>query len=439
MLEINLWYHTSGKSKGAIKGPLISSLGSGNVGHINMVVTISEHQQESLQLKSLAQLQQDFADLGPKLINTITRKKTSPELDPELEVLNKLCDEIYHQTGYVKNKYQTQNAKALEFVQSFWPKNRPGRVKQLMGLLGFNVPGEFRTLQDDMILEAECITIYGKKILPKSQHFNAGIQTKQTLKALKKEQDILDKTIENIATELDLQLSKENELEGQLNKLEKLKSSVSHKLKEAKKNIRKADKDQSEFKDSLLQLAYLYKSTVILEIHQNNMAIDELENQLIDTKSNLVLLKQECIDTKKEFSDLEEKQAALEKQFTNEVSITGKSPDHTITLNLESGPGFYRLNEENILEAMLKRRSTPNFSIGKVNCAYVTKECIRKGITPQLKQKLKESGLPEKFFTVGRGTTPAGLFNWINKLNEHMVKINYPNQPAQNHGLSVKL
>lgn len=461
MIEVNIWVSTTVLFKRQIKhkffGPLLASESKGeNVGHVNLKVEIDERSKESFDF-----VEQHAAELGAK--------KTLRTISTPVTTANPMSSNI--ESSHLKPTM----VKSDVVAHSFWPDERPTKSETFKGK---GVKPKFKTHEDDMIAEdsltptsivhrssaLDTIDKEKKKDLDfvievsdLEVNFEKRMIFTEELKKLHLEKEDLIKQEKQLTNTHQIQLK---DLKKQLAKIEldlsKINSQITAtertvsylsklqnpdpKTKEQLSNLNikldKLKKDREPMLSSQLEIRDLMSKTELTyneDVQNLEKRLKKIETAIKHHEEDLIKL-----DTKingRDENDLKELQAearrrkeytSRKEQYVKSRDLTeGRHPDYTVSLpTAESGLPYY-VDEVKILKAMQEEREQ-NYSFLFNNCASSAKRCILKGIDDNLRAKLKETGLDDKFFRVSKVETCKSLRDWARTLDSKLTELNFP-------------
>ncbi|HAU1151458.1 TPA: hypothetical protein JBI12_05860 [Legionella pneumophila] len=459
MIEVNIWLSTAFLFKKRIKhkffGPLLASEDKGeNVGHVNFTIEIDERTKNSF----------DFIE------------QYGPELGAKRTLRAVPTQAITPSPPNIKSSHLIPTMVKSDVVShSFWPEGRPTKSETIKGK---GVKPKFKTHEDDMIAEdaVTAMTITHRKSaldeIDKEKKKNLDLRVEisdlevnleqrilfvDDLKKLQLEKDELIKQQKQLNNSHQTQLK---DLKGQLAKLELHLNKTNGQITATERTITYLNKLENPDPNTKTQLIELTEKLIKLKKELETTINSQHEISALISKSELtyhedmqqvekklqqveLAMNHRVEDLKKldikingrDERDLKELQeearrrkeyTSRKEQFIKSRDFTeGRHPDYSVTLpTVESGFAYY-VDEVKVLKAMQEERSQ-NYSFLFNNCASSAKRCLLAGINEELRGKLKETGLDNKFFEISKVETCKSLRDWARTLDSKLTELNFP-------------
>lgn len=461
MIEVNIWVSTTILFKRQIKhkffGPLLASESKGeNVGHVNLKVEIDERSKESFDF-----VEQHAAELGAK--------KTLRTISTPVTTTNPMSSNI--ESSHLKPTM----VKSDVVAHSFWPDERPTKSEAFKGK---GVKPKFKTHEDDMIAEDSLTPtsiVHRKSSLDeidkeKKKDLDFVVEVSD-LEVNFEKRAIFTKELKNLHLEKEELIQQQQQLihthqiqskdlKKQLTKVELDLNKINGQITATERTLSylnplqnpdiKTKKQLNELNEKLLKLkkereVILSSQQEISEVMSNSELTYSEEMQKVEKHLKKIetaishheedLIKLDIKINGRDENDLKELQdeARRRKEYTSRKEkyiksrdlTEGRHPDYTVSLPTEESGLPYYVDEVKILKAMQKEREQ-NYSFLFNNCASSAKRCLLKGIDDNLRAKLKETGLGDKFFQVSKVETCKSLRDWARTLDSKLTELNFP-------------
>ncbi|KTD65536.1 hypothetical protein [Legionella spiritensis] len=457
MLYVNIWLSTTMRFNKRIThkflGPLLARDSKDeNVGHVNFFMEIDEQSKESF----------DFAEKHAKALNI---RKTLSIAPVPVDVIRP--DSSHLQPAFFKSD---------QISHSFWPDKKPRKTEVLQG-----VDPEFNTHENDMlredkstpmVIEHRHLRVSRDKIemekkknldflmeiselevsLENKQKWGEAIKkietechflAEQKNKTQKHYENIIKKTKEELANVdgiINQIKSKIVATERTLNYLRKIQypdtktqiqlTELNIRNTKLKRKIDQLNIDKNEKLNSLREYEKDYKEDIEKiddQLEEKQKAIKYYQDGIKQLDDKIKGRTMEDLQDLKEKSRLQRDYTSREANFIESRNLTGGChPDSSIKLpTKKDGDNYYHLDEQEILKAMMDERQQ-KYSIISNNCVSSAKRCLLKGINDELRKKLQEIGLDDRFFRVQKVETCNSFMEWTKTLEKKIQELNYP-------------